>query len=324
MGEYINPARLEDGFRLESGAVVGKISTQGYRDVVPDPTVESLARYDSFGVVGATGDGLDDHHRQDDLSPGPEQFFVAIVFPYLLIVILSYTGQRVVYALGKEATRPRGTGQLSSSLRAAQTGRDGRSVARDAPAPCASGRHQAAQTVARRGRRCRDGHGTALSKKLRSPRSCAHRGTRWSCGISAWLTTAGFASSMKLLDRLAFETLVERYGPVPAELSSPSWGVATPFAEAEARGLFHPRHQARQHPRVPLWRQSRLREGPRLRDGGVCVARRRPMPTSTAATQEHVLRGTPAFIAPEQVLARDPDRQSHRWLFHQLRHGTGS
>src|SRR5262249_1002601 len=40
----------------------------------------------------------------------PEKFFLALIFPYLLVVVMAYVGARVIYALGKEVTSARALG----------------------------------------------------------------------------------------------------------------------------------------------------------------------------------------------------------------------
>jgi hypothetical protein len=40
----------------------------------------------------------------------PDKFFLALIFPYLLVVVMAYVGARVIYALGKEVTSARALG----------------------------------------------------------------------------------------------------------------------------------------------------------------------------------------------------------------------
>ena len=46
-------------------------------------------------------------------KPTGWQFVLALVFPYLLVVMMAYVGARVVYALGKEVSRARELGSYS-------------------------------------------------------------------------------------------------------------------------------------------------------------------------------------------------------------------
>src|SRR5262245_8703121 len=39
-----------------------------------------------------------------------DKFFLGLIFPYLLVVVMAYVGARVIYALGKEVTRARELG----------------------------------------------------------------------------------------------------------------------------------------------------------------------------------------------------------------------
>ena len=299
MGEYINPARLDNyGW---SGLSWVAVWTPLYTVVVPTrPWKALLATIASVSsvplVIGwmiVTG--------RTTFRPGPEQFFVAIVFPYLLIVILSYAGQRVVYALGKEATRAQelGSYRLVERLGQGGMGEVWRATHRLLARPAAIkllkpslGEGADAETAMRRFER-----EAQVTAQLRSP----HTVELWDFGVA---DDGRFYYVMELLDGLTFETLVERYGPVPAERAIHLLRqVCHSLAEAEARGLVH---RDIKPANILVCRYGGDHDFVKVLDFGIVkVTHATSTDVNVTATQEHVLRGTPAFIAPEQVLARD-------------------
>ena len=75
------------------------------------------------------------------------------------------------------------------------------------------------------------------------------------------------------------------------------------LAEAEARGLVH---RDIKPANILVCRYGGDHDFVKVLDFGIVkVTHAASADAEVTATQEHVLRGTPAFIAPEQVLARD-------------------
>jgi serine/threonine-protein kinase len=231
------------------------------------------------------------------------QFFFIIVFPYLLVAIMAYVGQAVVYSLGKEVTRAQELGSYHLVGRLGQGGMGEvwrarhRLLAR--PAAIKLIRPSLMQgagdnTVAGALRRFeREAQVTA---QLRSP----HTVELWDFGVS---DDGGFYYVMELLNGLNLETLVKRHGPMPAERAIYLLRqVCHSLAEAEDHGLVH-----RDIKPANIFVGCYGGEGDfvKVLDFGIVKATpTAPVETGTLATYEDVVQGTPAFIAPEQALGR--------------------
>ena len=105
IAEYIAPIRLDNGGWAGLSWVA--VWTPLYVVVVPTAprraTWAMLAAVSSVPVVIAwvilSGRTV--------LQPTAWEFFLGVVFPYLLVVLLGYVGARVVYDLGREVSRTR-------------------------------------------------------------------------------------------------------------------------------------------------------------------------------------------------------------------------
>ena len=154
---------------------------------------------------------------------------------------MAYVGARVVYALGTEVTRARelGSYRLVERLGA---GRHGRSLAREASAARASGRDQAHSTGrsppmpgGRRRQRsaARFEREAQAMASLRSP----HTVNLFDFGVA---DDGAFYYVMELLDGLDAETLVRRFGPLPAAARrSRCSGRSATRCPKRTRGLVH-------------------------------------------------------------------------------------
>jgi len=228
---------------------------------------------------------------------GPTQFFFAIVFPYILIVGLAYAGQRVVYALGKEATRAQelGSYRLVERLGKGGMGEVWRATHRLLARPAAIKLLQASASEGPDGDMAmrRFEREAQVTSRLRSP----HTVELWDFGVAG---DGRFYYVMELLDGLDLDALVRRHGPVSADRAIFLLRqVCHSLAEAEAHGLVH---RDIKPANILNCRYGGEHDFIKVLDFGI-VKVTDAATRESIATQENVLRGTPAFIAPEQVLS---------------------
>lgn len=228
---------------------------------------------------------------------GPVAFFFDFVFPYALVAALAHAGQRVVYALGKEATRAQelGSYRLIERLGAGGMGEVWRAkhllLAR--PAAIKLLRQSSDEGPDREMAMRRFEREAQVTSQLRSP----HTVELWDFGIAA---DGRFYYVMELLDGLDLDTLVKRHGPVSAERAIYLLRqICGSLAEAEQHGLVH---RDIKPGNILVCRYGSEYDFVKVLDFGI-VKVTHANPQESIVTQENVLRGTPAFIAPEQVLS---------------------
>jgi hypothetical protein len=222
------------------------------------------------------------------------EFFFGIIFPYILITALAYAGQRVVYALGKEATRAQelGSYRLIERLGKGGMGEVWKASHRLLARPAAikllqtnSGAGEDADAMRRFEREAQ------VTSQLRS----AHTVELWDFGVAG---DGRFYYVMELLDGLDLDALVKRYGPVSAERAIFLLRqVCHSLAEAEAHGLVH---RDIKPSNILVCRYGGEHDFIKVLDFGIVKV---TQAHEAIVTQENILRGTPAFIAPEQVLS---------------------
>lgn len=134
--------------------------------------------------------------------------------------------------------------------------------------------------------------------RLRSP----HTVELFDFGIAA---DGAFYYVMELLDGLDADSLLRRFGPIPPERAIYLLRqVCHSLSEAQSCGLVH---RDIKPANIFLCRYGEEYDFVKVLDFGIVGAVRDPTNTSLVHTREDAVRGTPAFIAPEQAMGTDVD-----------------
>ena len=235
-----------------------------------------------------------------DLVENAGGIFQAFVFPYLLVVIMSYVGARVVYTLGKEVSRARelGSYRLVQRLGVGGMGEvwkaDHRLLARPAAIKLirASRLGDMPGVISDDTRRRFEREAQVIAR-LRSP----HTVTLFDFGVA---DDGAFYYVMELLEGLDADTVVKRFGAMPAERAV--WvlkQICHSLSEAESCGLVH---RDIKPANIFMCRYGEDHDFVKVLDFGIAKAANQTSVADTALTVVNVIRGTPAFIAPEQAL----------------------
>jgi len=233
-------------------------------------------------------------------KPDPAQFFFWLVFPYLLVVVMAYVGARVVYALGTEVSRARELGSYRLVERLGQGGmgevwRAKHSMlARPAaiklirPSLIAGGIPAVSDEMQRRFER-----EAQVIARLRSP----HTVNLFDFGVAP---DGAFYYVMELLEGLDAETLVRRHGPIPSDRAIHVLRqMCHSLSEAESCGLVH---RDIKPANIFLCKYGEEFDFVKVLDFGIAKAAHDAPDAGMTLTRDLVVRGTPAFIAPEQAL----------------------
>ena len=232
-------------------------------------------------------------------SPAPVQFFFWIVFPYLLSTTMAYVGARVVYTLGKAVSEAQELGSYRLVERLGQGGMgevwraQHRLLAR--PAAIKLIRKSAAGDVGASEETVRRFEQEAqVTARLSSP----HTVQLFDFGVA---DDGRFYYVMELLDGLDLETLVRKHGPLPAERVIYLLRQAChSLAEAASHGLVH---RDVKPANLFVCRYGGEHDFLKVLDFGIAKAADHLMETGAIGlTRDHGLRGTPAYIAPEQAM----------------------
>jgi serine/threonine-protein kinase len=141
------------------------------------------------------------------------------------------------------------------------------------------------------------------SVKHKSRRSFDRR-TPWISTISASPTTDRFYYVMELLDGFDLDTLVRRFGPVPAARAIAFLRqICHSLNEAESYGLVH---RDMKPANIVVCRYGADDDFIKVLDFGIAKGTNGMLDT-IALTRDELFRGTPAFIAPEQVIGNTVD-----------------
>ena len=175
-----------------------------------------------------------------NLRLGPGEFFFALVFPYLVIIIMAYVGSRVVYRLGAAVREARemGSYRLVQRLGAGGMGEVWRAQHHMLARPAAiklirpevlGARDSGSRDLLLR-RFEQEAQATALM-------SSAHTLALYDFGVA---DDGTFYYVSELLDGFDLDQLVRRFGPVPAERAVHFLRqMCASLAEAHEAGLIH-------------------------------------------------------------------------------------
>ncbi|HET6795657.1 MAG TPA: serine/threonine-protein kinase [Gemmatimonadales bacterium] len=300
--EFADPMMLQQhqGFMGLSWVAVWVVL---FTVVIPTPprraVVAALASVSSvpvvIGFIVAIGLG--------SVRINPGEFFFGLVFPYLLVVGMAYVGARVVYQLGTEVKRARelGSYRLEEKLGEGGMGEVWRArhrmLARPAAIklirPALAGNGGVSTEMVRRFER-----EAQVIAGLRSP----HTVDLFDFGMA---DDGAFYYVMELLDGLDADSLLRRFGPIPPERAIYLLRqVCHSLSEAQSSGLVH---RDIKPANIFLCRYGEEYDFVKVLDFGIVGAARDSAEPASMHTRENVVKGTPAFMAPEQVMGTGLD-----------------
>ena len=234
-----------------------------------------------------------------NLPLGPGEFFFALVFPYLIIVIMAYVGSRIVYRLGAAVREAREMGSYRLVQRLGEGGMgevwraQHRMLARPAaiklirPEVLGVRDSESRDVLLRRFER--EAQATAL---MCSPHTLA----LYDFGMA---DDGTFYYVSELLEGFDLDQLVKQFGPVPAERAVHFLRqICASLAEAHEAGLIH---RDIKPANVYTCRYGREVDFIKVLDFGL-VKRRPPESGAGERTVDDGPSGTPAFMSPEQAL----------------------
>jgi serine/threonine-protein kinase len=228
--------------------------------------------------------------------------YINTSFGGVIAVVFAYVGARVVYRLGREVAVARQLGSYRLEQRLGQGGMGEvwrarhRMLARPAaiklirPAAGANGGAVISKDAMSRFER-----EAQVIARLRSP----HTVDLFDFGVA---DNGSFYYVMELLEGLDADTLVRRFGPLPAERTVfLLTQVCHSLSEAESCGLVH---RDIKPANIFLCRYGEDCDFVKVLDFGLVKAFDESKDDGPALTRENMVHGTPAFIAPEQALGR--------------------
>lgn len=229
--------------------------------------------------------------------------FWAFVFPYALVVIMAYVGARVIYSLGTEVARARELGSYRLEHRLGEGGMgevwkaSHRLLARPAAIKLIRSSAEGKAAGISDDMRRRFEREAQVIAQLRSP----HTVTLFDFGVA---DDGSFYYVMELLEGVDADAFIKRFGAIPAErVVHILRQICHSLSEAESRGLVH---RDIKPANIFLCRYGEDYDFVKVLDFGLAKAvSESSSDTQTAITIQHVIQGTPAFIAPEQVLGGD-------------------
>jgi len=234
------------------------------------------------------------------LTPG--EFVVGLIFPYTLIILMTHVGARAIYRLGTDVAKAREMGSYRLVERLGQGGMGEVWRAKHRMLARAAAIKLVRPEVLEGGG---EHHDIALKRftqeaqataSMRSPNTIE----LYDFGVSAEGT---FYYVMELLDGFDLETLVQKFGPVPAKRAVYLIRqVCHSLAEAHEHGLIH---RDIKPANIYMCRYGRDLDFVKVLDFGL-VKHRGEREDDVKLTAPDVVGGTPAYISPEQVTGDQP------------------
>jgi hypothetical protein len=226
-----------------------------------------------------------------------DNYLAASVSP-LLAVGFSYMGARVIYGLGREvaAAREWGSYRLEELLGRGGMGEVWRARHRMLARPAAIKliRPAAGATVASDEAVRRFEREAQVIARLNSP----HTVHLFDFGVA----NGSFYYAMELLEGFDADALVRRFGALPYERAIYLLRqICHSLSEADSCGVVH---RDIKPANIFLCRYGEDRDFVKVLDFGLVRALDDGTNTAAALTQENMIHGTPAFMAPEQALGR--------------------
>jgi serine/threonine-protein kinase len=274
----------------------------GFTVMIPSPPMRALLAALASAAAVPIVVGFAISTASDTISVPAPRFFLLIVLPYLLVVLIAYVGARVVYRLGTELKRARELGayRLIERLGRGGMGEVWRAQHRLLVRPAAiklirpdapdAGPHRRAELQARFEREAQ------ATSSLRSP----HTIQLYDFGAA---DDGTFYYVMELLDGFDLQSLVDRFGPLPSERAVHLLRqVCHSLAEAHADKLIH---RDIKPANVYVCRYGHEVDFVKVLDFGL-VKGLAPGHADLDITASHTVSGTPAFMSPEQVLGTEP------------------
>jgi serine/threonine-protein kinase len=234
--------------------------------------------------------------RRTTFAPDLPTFFFWLVVPYLLVTLMAYVCARVVHTLRKEVTEARELGSYQLIERLGQGGMGEvwtakhRLLARPAAIKLirTAGGGVTTEDAARRFEQ-----EAQVTANLTSP----HTVQLYDFGVA---DDGSFYYVMELLQGMDLESLVRRHGPVPPERAIYLLRqVCHSLAEAHAGGMVH---RDIKPANLFVCRYGGEDDFVKVLDFGIAKAKGDVLETGALITREPLLRGTPAYISPEQVV----------------------
>ena len=224
--------------------------------------------------------------------------------PYLLVATIAYVTSRVVYRLGTELTHARELGSYRLVERLGEGGMgevwraEHHLLARPAAIKLIRKAEEDADRQFAGDVRARFEREAQVTASLRSP----HTIELYDFGVT---DDGTFYYVMELLDGFDLQALVKQFGPVPIERAVVLLTqVCHSLAEAHDRGLIH---RDIKPANVYACRYGRELDFIKVLDFGlVKPVNRHEEPTQLSLSHANAVRGTPAFMAPEQALGDRP------------------
>jgi len=228
--------------------------------------------------------------------------YIRATFSPAVGVGFAYVGARVVYGLGRQvvAARELGSYQLEALLGQGGMGEVWRARHRMLARPAAIKLMKPALAADRRSGASKDAvrrfelEAQAIAR-LRSP----HTVDLFDFGVAE---DGAFYYAMELLEGLDADALVTRFGPVPAERAIHVLRqICHSLSEAESRGLVH---RDIKPANIFLCRYGEEYDFVKVLDFGLVKALGSGDEAPLGLTAGNAIKGTPAFIAPEQAMGR--------------------